>query len=237
MRKRPQHGFTIIELSIATVVFSIILLICLKALIQLGRIYIKGVTIAQTQDTVRKITNEVMQDIQLSAGTILAPAGPVGPQIDDTKTTAQASGYVCIGNIRYSYIIDRQLKDTPSGVPADKQSWHALWADIVDNCANQPGIGPVNLNATDPEAGTVVMGTLGRELLIPNMRLTQFSVKQLLPTDTRLWQVVIDVVYGDTDLLLPDPADSSRLSCQGPQTGTQFCATSEASQIVNRRLK
>lgn len=82
---KQKSGFTIIELTMATAVFSVVLLLGLTGFIQIGRMFYKGVTIAQTRDTATNILQTVSNDIR--------QAESVQP-IDST--------HLCIGNHRYS---------------------------------------------------------------------------------------------------------------------------------------
>lgn len=56
-------GFTIVELMIATVVFSVILILITTGIIQIGKAYYKGIIGSRTQETARKITDEVGRSI------------------------------------------------------------------------------------------------------------------------------------------------------------------------------
>src|SRR5687768_12937296 len=66
--KPKNSGFTIIELMIATVVFSTILLIITGGIVQIGKAYYKGVISARTQNTTRQLTDEVTRNLQFNRG-------------------------------------------------------------------------------------------------------------------------------------------------------------------------
>src|SRR5690606_22524615 len=86
-----QKGFTIVELMIATSVFSVVLLLCTYGLLAIGRSYYKGVTISRTQETARLIVDDVAEAIQFNGGAVvLNPAGRM----------------YCIGSRRYSYALN-----------------------------------------------------------------------------------------------------------------------------------
>ena len=59
-----QTGFTIVELMIATVIFSMVLLVCSYAIIHAGRMYYKGMIMSKTQDTARKIIDSASDAIK-----------------------------------------------------------------------------------------------------------------------------------------------------------------------------
>jgi prepilin-type N-terminal cleavage/methylation domain-containing protein len=90
--KPSSEGFTIVELLIATLVFSVVLLVATLALIRVSEIYIKGVIGTETADTSRNIVNNLTQNIQNSAGLITLPQNPSGN-----------TWYFCINGNNYTY--------------------------------------------------------------------------------------------------------------------------------------
>ena len=76
-----NKGFTIIELMISTVIFSLVLLMCLVGIVQVSRTYYKGVTRAKTQEATRRLMDEIKESIQLSGVKILPTTGPAGPEV------------------------------------------------------------------------------------------------------------------------------------------------------------
>jgi len=207
-----QKGFTIIELMIATLVFSVILLLVTYGLIQIGRTYIKGLNESKTQQTARSIMDTISQDIQFNGGKIKIPAAFTG-------TFA-----VCIGDNRYSAMIDGQLVD---GVPdtVKHQTNHTLVVDRpVGGECNATPLTYRNLNAAIPPDDPYKP----RELMAPNMRLAKFNIT---PAGALLWNIKVRVVYGDDDLLNP-----ARDACAGGP-GSQFCAVAELSTTVQKRVR
>lgn len=224
-----QHGFTIIELLFATVVFSVILLLCLASLIQIGKLYYKGVTTSQTQETARNVMDEISQSIQLSAAAVTQSSFSGGPDIASGASYSGYTGYFCIGDLRYSYAIDRALTD---GTPSFKEIKHVLWVDKVKDCAKQatPIAPTIDLTQTNPG------GTDGRELLGAHMRLLRLNLTQPVAA-TDVWKVDLDIGYGDDDLFMTDTSVTPHNKhCKTAEAGTQFCATSELTTIINRRL-
>lgn len=165
-------GFTIVELLIATLIFSVILLIVTSGILQVTRTYYKGVTEANTQTTARNIINAIGQAIQFDGGVIQPTAG----------STPNTSYAFCVGNTRFRYILGSELATAPSGT----QTYHVLLEDNAASCAAGP---TASINAA---------GATGTELLSPRMRLANLSVVSL---GNNLYQVTVKVVYGDDDLL------------------------------------
>jgi prepilin-type N-terminal cleavage/methylation domain-containing protein len=106
-KQAAQRGFTIIELLIATAIFSLVLVVFLTAFIKIGNMFYKGVSITNTQEIARTITDDISNDIRFS-GT----APTVFP------ADAAGHGYFCIGQHRYQYNLGQQVGvgGTPFGL-------------------------------------------------------------------------------------------------------------------------
>lgn len=199
-----QKGFTIVELLVATAVFGVILLVVTVAVLQFSRVYYKGVTEANTQDTARTVVDRISQAIQFNGGVV-------------TTTPAGSTGSFCVGNQQYTYILGKQLVDT---APGTNQTYHALVARDLAGCISSSPTPPMNTPSTS-----------GRELLSPKMRLAKMQISTV---GTNMYKVTVRVVFGDDDLLNnPTAADAA---CKG-QAGSQFCAVSEITTTVTKRVE
>ena len=196
-----QQGFTIVELMIATAIFSIVLLILTFGVLQITNSYYRGVTESNTQNTARNIINAVSQSIQFG-GDSFASAG-----------TPNAGAVYCIGSQRYSYITGKELEDNPKN---SDQVTHVLVVDNPSGCsANNSGL-----------------NSGGQELLGQNMRLAAFTVAQV--GTSSLYKIDVRVLYGDVDLLTATTGPSATCNTG---SGSQFCAVSELSTIVQKRVQ
>lgn len=210
-----QRGFTVIELLIATLIFSLVLLLITVGIITFTKAFYKGVNQSKTQSAARNIMETISQAIQFSGGEVTAPVpnNPADPR------------YICVGDRRFSYIQGWQIKDQ-SPDPGKFQSRHALVLDESGVC-----------NGAQDVRGTVT----GTELLDPNMRISKLSVEQVGATD--LYRVTVRIAYGDGDLLYspsqPNNANGATredATCRLGFSGGQFCATSELSTTVKKRI-
>ncbi|HSX46912.1 MAG TPA: prepilin-type N-terminal cleavage/methylation domain-containing protein [Patescibacteria group bacterium] len=223
-QSKPQLGFTVIELLIATAIFSVILLICAAALVQVGRVYTKGITTSRTQETAISIMDDVSQALQFSGGAF----SPIN--------TPQNPYRFCINDHRYNFKIGYQLTDDTS--PSSFQANHVLYKDINASC--------------DAAFTNLSSSPAPQELLSPGMRLAKLDITQI-PSTTRLYSITVRVVYGDNDLLCSPTVDDCNnsndnftsysvngvpadLSCKST-AGSQFCAVSELSTTVQKRIK
>lgn len=217
MTTKRAAGFTIIELMVATMVFSVVLLVVTAGILQISRVYYKGLTESATQNAARSIIDTISQSIQFSGG-------------DVTETPGSAAGVnyaFCVGNKQYSYRLGAQVKNNPS---ASDQTWHALVETTVGGSCS--GVQPQQL--TDQAVN-------GRDLVNQEMRLSNLAVESL---DENRYRVTVRVVYGDADLLFSPSAPSSPTgatrpdaTCQPVRAGTQFCAASELSTVVIKRVQ
>lgn len=214
---KSNKGFTILELIIATTIFSIMLLLASAGIVAIGKIYYKGITTSRTQEASRAIVDNIFQNFQTGKSNTLAysfaapdPDNPVFP----------TEGSICIGPMRYTYSIGRQI---------NAENAHALWVDRIRGTAcTQP-----SLNAATPadaETDTSAEGRFAqKELLAENMRLANFQVMSV--PGTSLYTVQIRVIYGALDLS-PDNE-----FCLPTSQGGEFCAVSSINTFVKTRLE
>lgn len=251
-----QNGFTILELMVATVVLSVVLLIATMTILGVGKLYYKGQNATRTNDTARNIMADISQHIEFSSQPPLLVASPaittpsacpIFPAGSSTSLWCTGSGTsqvyaYCIDTTRYSFVIGQQLKDSAN---------HVLWEDTLSPAA-ATSCTPVNVSVPTPSdtVGGGIAGT-GKELLLSGMRLTGFEVAKNLSTGA--YDITVDVAYGDDDLLTaaatppgtdahpaikfaqytPTPTNIHCLST----VGDQFCATANLSTSVMRRLE
>lgn len=207
---KKQHGFTIVELMIATMVFSVILLVVTMGILQITRVYFKGVTESNTQNTARSVIDTISQAIQFSGGPVTTTSG------SGTPSSPKA---FCVGDTRFTYDTGWQLEDS-SPDNTKHQAYHALAMDTFANC-NQSTPQPLDQPSIS-----------GRELLSPHMRLANVSVTNV---GSNLYKVTVRVIYGDDDLL--DNPTAPDANCKGISAGTQFCSVSELSTVVVKRVQ
>lgn len=205
-----EEGFTILELLIATIIFSVVLLLVTAGILQIARVYYKGVTESNTQNTARTIIDTISQAIQFSGGDVSETAA---------SPVAGNDYAFCVGNTQFSYRLGWQVED--SYTPSNNQTWHTLVQNSVSNCTSSSA--PQNMTTQ-----TVT----GRDLVGKHMRLSNLVVKNL---GSNQYKVQVRIVFGDNDLLNnPTAADSA---CKGVNAGTQFCSVSELSTIVVKRVE
>jgi len=193
-------------------------LVVATAILQISRLYYKGLTEAKVQQTARSVADLISQSIQFNGGNVTTtPASP----------TPGNSYAFCVGNTQYSYTTGYQLNDSPGAT----QTYHALVANDVSGCSS-----------STPAQNVRNSGILGRELLAPGMRLAHLQVTS---PSTGFYVVSIRIVFGDDDLVYspsspanPSGYQASDAACRtNIVAGTQFCADSDVVTTVVKRVE
>lgn len=210
--KGSQSGFTILELMIAASVFAVILLVVAVGVMQFSNQYYKGVTSSKTQAAARSLIDGIGQAIEFSKTVSVIPP------------TSAGVGGLCIDNSLYSYKIGQEIIDTNPDASLN-QGFHSIVVDGTASCT--AGSTPALPAIPDVPTGS-------RELLSRYMRLGALDVVNA----GDVYTVHIRVIYGDDALLFP--AISSNVNWSNEQcknaTGSKFCAVSDLTTTVQRRL-
>lgn len=208
--KDQQGGFTIIELLIASMVFAVILLLITMGILQVTRVYYKGLTESNTQNTARTVSDIIAQAIQFNGGVVTTT------QVAPTPGVPYA---FCVGNQQFSYTTGYQLADNPNGALA--QSHHVLVVDTVAGCTS-----------STPPQNVRNASVTGRELMGSSMRLTKLDISSL---GNNLYQIDVVVSNGEDDLLTNPTGTNAK--CISTQSGGHFCAQSTLSTVAVKRVQ
>jgi prepilin-type N-terminal cleavage/methylation domain-containing protein len=263
--RNSQAGFTIVELMIALAVLSVLLVMASVIMLQIGKMYSKGVNAAAVQTASRDIVGTISNTLQFSGDepsscSPMPATGAVTCAAHSAVETRpggdnQTVYAYCIGTTRYTYVLGPKLSSTPNAQGA----YHVLWQDKMSSPANT-NCYPLNINtaaipSTCPGVSTSLCAAVvnsGKELIPQNMRLTRFLIRSIDVTGTT-YGVDAWLAFGDDDLLtiantsaatpvgVCDPGQGGKASCAGyvhcnGGIGQEYCATSQLSTTVTRRL-
>lgn len=91
IKKTNNRGFTIVELLIVTTILSVVLLGASFMLIQMGRLYYKGLAASRTQDAARNLVDSIARPLQLGG---------------DSFTRSDTDNTFCIGSNQFNITSD-----------------------------------------------------------------------------------------------------------------------------------
>lgn len=226
---RGSKGFTIVEFMVATTVFGVVLLAVSAAILSIGRSYQRSLYVSATQAAASNLVDTISQAIKFSSDQITVQS--IGSYPNTTHS-------VCVGNRQFLYVLGRQMGSTD---PATG-TVNAAITRPNENCAL------VSIITATPPA--TAQGS-PKELLGGGMRLADLAVED--PEGDGIFTVMARVIYGDDDLLcspsVPDSCEpdstiilndnqlrsNTDLQCR-PGVGSQYCAVSELSNSIYRRL-
>jgi len=214
MTKRRTSGFTILEVLIATMVFTVVLMICIQVVTRIGQLYFKGVTSAQIQDLTRKLSEEFSGQIQFGSGI------PYPDTISGNDPNLPL--VFCVGDNSYRAIMNRRVGDSITSGP------------VTSVLLRKPYSGACSFSNTWFDDAT--------ELAIKNMSILKLSIIRST-TDPYIWTLDIRLALGDSDIFsypavsTDDPAVYGAAICKSGILGSQFCATSELSSTILRRVR
>jgi len=224
-RQQPLAGFTIVELMLATSVFSIVLLVALGSFLQIGRVFYKGVSLTAVQNIATQVLNDISNNMQTSSSFSL-------------PTPGNGYTYWCIGNTRYTYIT-HSVGGQQVAVPANLANVNynngaggGSFGLLKDTLAGNSGC------ATPCFGGTclaryVALSSNSVEMLGDNMRLASISITQpSASTAPNLYNVNMVVVYGDDSVL--DFSNPANPTCVAGSQNQAFCSVVTISTAVLR---
>lgn len=224
---RSEQGFTVIELLIATVIFTLVLALVTTGVIFFSNQYYRTANANTAQNLVRTISDDITQSIQFGTE-------------EPISNIVQGIGFstVCAGGKKY--VFKRGVKYNGTTTAAAPGIVLADW-----NAADDGGCeAPTTAAQFAPYASN-------KQLLQKNMRVTQFSVTPGGST----YGLSLRIAYAAEADLLCSPADSNCGPNQGyppgsevaianqgatiqcrPGAGSQFCAVANVDAEVVRRL-
>lgn len=233
MTEADHRGFTIVELLIATTVFSVVLLGALSGFLQIGHLFYKGVSSTNTQGVANQVIQDISGNFQTNGNFSRVPA--VGTQVmpvGDEGNNSPSYAYYCVGNTRYTYNINHELDITVAAnhkAPGDGGNF-GLLKDILpgsSGCAT-PCDDDTGATLTCPHGAVRFKSPI--EMLGDKMRLSEFEIAPSTST-SNFYNVTLVVDYGEDDALV-NKDDPANVKCD-PNSGIEhFCSVSRMDTSV-----
>jgi prepilin-type N-terminal cleavage/methylation domain-containing protein len=209
-----ESGFTIVELLIATTVFSVVLLIMTFGIIQVTNTFFKGDNNASTQRVATNVLNTLSQAVQFNGGTV-----------------AKGANTLCIGGQQFSYWLGYQLESTAD--PAQDQQTNAL-VENSGGCTGTASTTGRELLTDNMRLSNLTVTCLSTQALCASTT----TGGALYQVDVRIVYGDYDLLYSPSQphLSLLQGAIQSDAACNGREGGEQFCAVSDISTVVSERI-
>ncbi len=209
-----QSGFTIVELMIATLIFSVILVVITVGVVTFTNDYYKGINSSTTQNAARSIIDTVAQAVQFNDTAVNPVPLPPG------GTT------YCIGGEQFDFLIGKEL-----GVDTTKSIWESPAASTGGGCTSIPN---PNANSKELLAPKMRLVTFSINSLTTNLYTIDVRVAY---GDNDLLCAPIShpgSCTSTTSALLDNQLTTSDVTCK-PRVGSQFCAVSDLTTTAQIR--
>jgi prepilin-type N-terminal cleavage/methylation domain-containing protein len=197
--KNKQGGFTIIELLVATTIFSIVLVVIVASFLQIGRMFYKGVSVNNVNESARGLVDDISNDVRLADAST-----NIHVSTDTADTTIK---YFCAGQHRYTFILNQQVRGSIGVLAKDIKA--GIVQDVTGGVCQQPS----TLDGNSP-----------RQVLGPDMQLNALDIAQ---TGTSVSIHAHVIFYGVDDSVFNPSINDPAAYCSGNLLSTQFCAMSD----------
>ncbi len=208
LKKPSKEGFTIVELMITTVVFSVVLLVASAGIIAIGRAYYKSLTSNRVHETARSVMEDVSRSLQFST------ADSVNSYLTESDGSEATIKTRCFGPDRYTYVLNQQVSGSNQALYRDKRPSQS-------SCS--PG---------DFTGGSEMLGQNMRLLRFDVSNADPFNIKiKVAYGDNDLL-----TTYDNGGNLLPS-VDPAAALCKSGIAGSSFCAVSELETTLTGRVE
>jgi prepilin-type N-terminal cleavage/methylation domain-containing protein len=214
MKSISKKGFTIVELLIAISVFSALLIIIVYAFLYGLNTFSKAQVVSKTQEVSRSIEQNIAQSISLTAAGSYTPITPV------TNNGITSQGF-CLGQYRYSYVLDKQLTSTNN---------YGLLQDTIQGCSTST----VSVDLSAANLPTTL--NTPKQLLGNNMRISNFTITPSTPSNSSAvgYQLVMEIDYGNN---LKAGTNGYKYQCPLGNISSSFCAVAKIDTIIFQRIQ
>jgi len=207
--KHAQAGFTIVELMIATLVFSVILIAITVGVVTFTNDYYRGINSSTTQNVARNIIDTVSQAIQFNDANVV-PMPALSP------TT------YCIGSVQFDFVLSKELGTDTN---------HALWETPSSGCA---AISPPIVTSKELLGPKMRLANFSINPVGLAGNLYTIDVRVVYGDKDLLCSPAVNGSCTSTATMSPANLARHDLTCKS-QAGSQFCSASELTTTAQIR--
>jgi prepilin-type N-terminal cleavage/methylation domain-containing protein len=216
-KSNNQAGFTIVELMIATLVFSMVLLVITFGVIHFTTAYYKGINSSNTQTTTQNAIDSITQSIQFSSG----------------GTTASGTTHFCAGGKVFIYDLGKEFGGTPTST---NRGLYEMPADTGCSDPGTPTGGTELLGKNMRLAAVSVTSTDSTDPTVP----WQVTVRITYGDTDLLCSPALNgntggCSSGSSNFAATATFAADDLQCRS-QVGSQFCSVSVLNSVAQQRI-
>jgi len=199
IKKLGKKGFTIVELLIATAVFTAVLFIVTYGIIQISKIFTNGFIQTQTQNVAVSISDQLTRDVEFSS------ASSIGDDSGPVTVSGNSYYFFCTYQDEYFY--------NPGG------NLYKIPISAITNCGS-----PQTSWLTNSQTQNLLSSKM--EVLNHLTAYDDSSQKSIIMADgpTGLYSISLDILYGGTNNLVQN-VNNSQWVCKPTVIIGPFCAT------------
>lgn len=209
MKKITNKGFTIVEVLIASLVFSALLLLCMEGIVRIAKVYVKNSSINQANEFSKSFSGDITQQIKYGAEPKFTPGNP---------------SFLCVSDSGYKIEFNKSQEDSAQNPVVKIED---VGCTLYNNSSNYSvgAYNPVNIAPNNIRILKFNLTNTGltNPVWVVNMRVA-IGAKDLL--------------VDSSNKPLTDPSsDPTEALCKPGIAGSEFCAVIGISTAATRRMR
>ncbi len=223
-----RKGFTLIELMLAMAFLSVLLLAIALTVIQIGKIYNRGITLTEVDQAARSISDELTRGVSSSQAFTLST----------NYVTTSAGGRLCLGQYSYIWNYGKALQSGDQNLvgydsPAGKSPIHFIKLPDAAGlyCAKTNGVPTYkNIRVADTNAPIELLQAGDRTLAIHQFSITSGTNAQDPVTGQQLYS--LSFTLGTSEVTALNASQSACLPPSDPNSDFSYCTVQQFSLVV-----
>jgi prepilin-type N-terminal cleavage/methylation domain-containing protein len=215
MKKISDKGFTVIEVLIASLVFTTLLLLSMEGITRIAKVYVKNSSITKANEFSKSFIGDIAQQIKYGV---------------EPKFTSGNPSFLCVSDSGYKIELNKTQEEDLGPIPINpivkiQDPGCTLYANASNYTGasyNPVNISPVNIrilsfNIIKNTVGTTPVWTIDMRVALGAKDLLRDSANKILADDPT--------------------ANYSEAVCRGGIAGSEFCSVISISTSITRRMR
>jgi type II secretory pathway pseudopilin PulG len=216
------RGFTLVELNIAVIFVSLLLIATVATSIYIGRIYQKGVTLKNVNQTGRQLIDQFRRDA------IAAPTDKVTVRYVPAAPSPTDNVRICFGTVSYVFNLAKTLQSPGAGVSVIKYSSSGNPPVIAARVSDNGALCDAATTTVDPAKATELLPTDSIPMAVHAVSFTQRTQFD----EQAIWELKMTLGTNEKNTI------DSNTTCKPPQsnqTNFDLCSVREFTTMIRTR--